>query len=492
MNRLELPTKTKSLRAAVTPVVPPVVPPATKTKSMRAAVTPRYILWLSRVVFAFILVLPLILIFTPWVQTVNGTGRAIAFNPIYRLQFVSSPIAGRVNRVLVSEGDHVKTGQRILELVDNDPNLELRLLEMEAAVVNRVAAAAGRVREIDSRIENLRISQKVSLDIAKTFITIQQERLQAFRQELISQNATLEQSEFAATRAEELFKEKVGSRAELEIANRNFVAAKANVKASIARVSLGEQEVKAAQDTTKRVQADTDASINSESAVRRMADAEVAAADRDLLNMQVQIARQRAQYVDSPCDGTIFRVLANAEQGGIFVSNGTPLATIVPDIKPSDVTSNVPVTAAVGGAIGWQYSTLTPDSRPGIVAELMIDGNDLPLIINGDLVRLQFEGWPAVQFVAYPDAAAGTFGGRVYLVDPTANERGQFRILVEPDPAERPWPNIDLLRQGVRAQGWVILQKVTLGWELWRVLNGFPPVRPLDTLKKPSVLGPVR
>ena len=28
---------------------------------------------------------------------------------------------------------------------------------------------------------------------------------------------------------------------------------------------------------------------------------------------------------------------------------------------------------------------------------------------------------------------AGTFRGRVYLIDPTANERGQFRILVEPD-----------------------------------------------------------
>ena len=466
-------------------------PPA-ETNSMRAAVTPRYILWLSRIVFAGIVVLPFVLIFTPWVQTVHGTGRAVEFNPIYRLQFVSSPITGRVNRILVMEGDRVKAGQRILELVDNDPNLELRLIEMEAAVVNRVTAAAGRVRDIDSRIGNLRISQKLSLDIAKTFIGIQQERLQAFQQELISQKASVEQAEFAATRADELFKEKVGSRAELEIANRNFVAAKANVKAGISRVSLGEQEVKAAQDTTGRIQADTDASINSENAVRKMADAEVAAADRDLLNMHVQIARQRAQYVDSPCDGTIFRILANAEQGGIFVSNGTPLATIVPDIKPSEVTADVPITAAAGGAIGWRHSTLTPDSHPGIVTELLIDGNDLPLVIKGDLVRLQFEGWPAIQFVAYPDAAAGTFGGRVFLVDPTANDSGQFRILVEPDPNDRPWPNEELLRQGVRAHGWVILQQVTLGWELWRVLNGFPPIRTTEALKKPSALGPVR
>ncbi|MBL8825787.1 MAG: hypothetical protein JNM18_02290, partial [Planctomycetaceae bacterium] len=30
------------------------------------------------------------------------------------------------------------------------------------------------------------------------------------------------------------------------------------------------------------------------------------------------------------------------------------------------------------------------------------------------------------------------------------------------------------LRQGVRVNGWIQLNQVTLGYELWRQLNGFP------------------
>jgi hypothetical protein len=32
------------------------------------------------------------------------------------------------------------------------------------------------------------------------------------------------------------------------------------------------------------------------------------------------------------------------------------------------------------------------------------------------------------------------------------------------------------LRQGVRANGWILLDEVRLGYELWRQFNGFPPV----------------
>jgi hypothetical protein len=136
--------------------------------------------------------------------------------------------------------------------------------------------------------------------------------------------------------------------------------------------------------------------------------------------------------------------------------------------------------------------TLTDESYPGIVTELQIDGNDLPLVRPGDKVRLQFEGWPAAQFVGWPSVAVGTFGGRVYLVDPTADDKGRFRILVEPDPDDHDWPDQQFLRQGVRAQGWVLLERVSVGWELWRQLNGFPPVREVQEPKASQPLGPVK
>ena len=42
-------------------------------------------------------------------------------------------------------------------------------------------------------------------------------------------------------------------------------------------------------------------------------------------------------------------------------------------------------------------------------------------------------------------------------------------------PHEPPWPEQRYLRQGVRANGWILLDRVSLGFELWRQFNGFPP-----------------
>jgi hypothetical protein len=243
--------------------------------------------------------------------------------------------------------------------------------------------------------------------------------------------------------------------------------------------------------------------INLENASLRTAESDVGSIRRDLAQMQVRIARQRAQYVDAPMNGTVFRLLATGEAGGVLVRPGERLAILVPDVPASGSKSDVPTpgesgspaaetTAALSNAdIKSNKSPLTAPDHPGIVAELRIDGNDLPLIRKGDPVRLQFEGWPAVQFVGWPSVAVGTFGGRVYLVDPTADDKGHFRILVEPDPSDVPWPDQQFLRQGVRAQGWVAMNRVSIAWELWRRLNSFPPIRETEDKKSPQTLGPV-
>jgi len=106
-------------------------------------------------------------------------------------------------------------------------------------------------------------------------------------------------------------------------------------------------------------------------------------------------------------------------------------------------------------------------------------------VVPGSPVRLQFEGWPAVQIVGWPSVAVGTFGGEVVFVDPTDNGKGKFRVVVAPLPDQKPrdgkmepvtWPSNRWLRQGVRVNGWVMLEQVPLWRELWRQLNGFPPV----------------
>jgi adhesin transport system membrane fusion protein len=123
---------------------------------------------------------------------------------------------------------------------------------------------------------------------------------------------------------------------------------------------------------------------------------------------------------------------------------------------------------------GQPLAVLVPDTMQTVV-ELWVNGNDMPLLHIGDKTRLQFEGWPAIQFVGWPSVAVGTFGGEVMLIDATDDGTGRFRVLVAPEEAEEPWPSSRYLRQGVRANGWVLLKQVPLGFELWRRFNGFPP-----------------
>ena len=40
---------------------------------------------------------------------------------------------------------------------------------------------------------------------------------------------------------------------------------------------------------------------------------------------------------------------------------------------------------------------------------------------------------------------------------------------------ENNWPGAGYLRQGVKANAWVMLNQVPVWFELWRRFNGFPP-----------------
>lgn len=171
--------------------------------------------------------------------------------------------------------------------------------------------------------------------------------------------------------------------------------------------------------------------------------ADVAAAEAALTRQQVDISRQSQQLIRAPRDGTILRV--NAGDAATAVSVGDAVATFQPDNAKRAV-------------------------------EMFIDGRDVALVHAGSPVRLQFEGWPAVQFSGWPSIAIGTFKGEVIAVDPTAQANGQFRVLVgetgNPDDA---WPDERFIRFGATVRGWVLLETVPLGYELWRQLNNFPP-----------------
>ncbi|MEM8798620.1 MAG: efflux RND transporter periplasmic adaptor subunit [Pseudomonadota bacterium] len=304
------------------------------------------------------------LLFVPWVQTTSGAGQVTALNPNDRLQEINALVSGRIQEWFVRDGSHVKEGDPIVRIIDNDPQLIERLkVEREQVLVKLESAqSAARTAEIDLR------------------------------------------------RMRDLFEQGLAARREYE---------QARIRVEQLRGTIAE-------------------------------------AAAELSRVDVNISRQSVQMVRAPRDGVILRV--NAGDAATFVSAGQVVATFVPDNVERAV-------------------------------EFFIDGRDVALVSPGDKVRIQFEGFPVVQFSGWPSKAIGTFGGKVVAIDPSADTSGRFRILVTEDETDpNPWPTADFVRFGSSARGWVLLETVTVGFEIWRQLNNFPPKFPNGT--SPSA-GPV-
>lgn len=170
--------------------------------------------------------------------------------------------------------------------------------------------------------------------------------------------------------------------------------------------------------------------------------------------MQSKFTRQESQLVKAPVDGTIVRLQVGTSS--VVVNQGQVLAIFVPKSDQLSV-------------------------------QLFIRGRDLPLVYEGRKARLQFEGWPAIQFSGWPSVAVGTFGGEVTFVDQTATPEGLFRVIIVPEKGQK-WPESRFIRQGTRVNGWILLNNVALGYEMWRQFNGFPPSldTPPDVKLEPS------
>lgn len=383
------------------------------------------------------------LILTPWMQNVSGEGQVSALTPIERTQTISAPVDGRVSKWHVTEGSRVKAGDPIAEIADNDP-LVLERVETELRMVEeRRLNAQNRVVSVQDRLSRLEEARTNAIAAARARIQVAADRIRQSEQSITAAQERVRFAKFNMDLRQKAFGKGLTALRDVEAARQELNTSEAMLRQAEAALSASQNEKRAAEDDLKRIEADTQASVESERANLNAARAEVSNIKAEIQRTEVKVARQGTQRVMAPRDGTILRLLA--QPGSEMLKAGSPLAAFVPDAyKPT--------------------------------VELWLNGMDMPLVKPGDPVRLQFNGWPAIQFVGWPSVAVGTFGGRVQLVDATETKQGQFRILVVPDEKDDPWPSASYLRQGVQARGWVLLKNVPLWWELWRRFNGFPPV----------------
>lgn len=397
----------------------------------------------ARIVVGALLLFASALIFVPWQQSVRGGGRVIAYSPQERQQYVEAPLEGRVVAWHVQEGSKVKRGDLLAEMSDNDPLILGRIQTEIDMLKQRVAAARARQESIDSRIKELEASRKSAVEASNSRISMARQRIQQQQQVVNATEMSLKTSQLNFDRQSSLFAEGLSSKRQVEVAELEYVKQKTETERARSQLDATRSDEAAINADQLKMLADVGASINDAHASRASAISDEASANAELARTEGKMARQQTQQIIAPRDGMILSVIAR--QGGELFKAGEPLLSFVPDT----------------------------DAR---AVEIIMDGNDTPLITEGRHVRLQFEGWPAIQFTGWPSVAVGTFGGRVAWVDPADNGLGKFRVVVVPDENDDAWPTRTYLRQGTRVNGWVLLGRVRLGFELWRQWNGFPPV----------------
>jgi multidrug resistance efflux pump len=382
--------------------------------------------------------------FLPWQQSARGTGKVVAYVPQERQQTVTSPTKGVVERLAegLVEGARVKRGDFIVEIQPTAANLADQLNAQMRDLQTKLVTAEVKIQVYEQNIQDFAAARDFAVKAAQEMVEGAQAKRQAKQDVIPGYEAKEWQTRVNYERQRGLFEKGIKPEREVEIFQTQWDVAKAELDAARREVSAAENEVEAKKYELEQKRREAQTKVEYARAMREDAAGQAASTQKEKRELEIKLGELDRLTIEAPRDGTIFRL--PIYERGQAVKEGDALFTIVPDSTDHAV-------------------------------ELWVSGNDTPLVRPGDHVRLQFEGWPALQFAGWPSVAVGTFGGEVAAIDATDDGTGKFRLQIRPD-ADDSWPSERFLRQGVRANGWVMLSQVPLWYEIWRQLNGFPPV----------------
>lgn len=423
--------------------------------SLQLAKSSRIVRRIAGMLSILLLLTILLMAFAPWQQSITGSGYVVAYAPRERQQVLEATIEGRIVRwnEELMENSRVATGDFIAEIRDLDDSYAARL-QGQLNNTDEILDSANKV--VEATEGQLAAYRRVLTEIEaaqNAYVLSSAQKVAAAREKLAIAEAAIPQVLPAVERAKELYAAGNLSLEKLQEVERKLLEAQGKVREEKAHVSAAEAELLGKESERHAYIQKATADVSYYEGALDKARGEVSKASKEKHEMESKVARQQTQTVTAPFDGFVVHISPNFGTG--LVKKGDSLCTIVPDTKERAV-------------------------------QIWLDGNDAPLVEPGRSVRLQFEGWPAIQFAGWPSVAVGTFGGTVVSVDMVDNGKGQFRCQVRPDQTDvTEWPEGRFLRQGVRANGWVLLEQVPLWYEVWRKLNGFPPA--VDVESSPYV-----
>lgn len=393
--------------------------------------------------------LGLIILFLPWTQNVRSKGAITTLKPNQKPQSLNSIIGGRIENWYIQEGDYVDEGDTILKISEiKDAYFDVDLLERTKNQIElkeqSVTTYKDKVKLQGSQLEVLKSQKNLKLSqarnkLAQAVLKVENDSLsyEAARLNYVTAQAQYD-------RADSLFRKGLKSRTDLEkkqikqqetksyelVAKNKFLTTKNEVVNL--QIELSNIEVKYQTDYNK-VESDKFSTVSQQ------------------LDAETGLNKLKNQYSNYQFRNGLYFI--TAPQSGYITK--TFISGIGEVIKE-----------------GQKILTLMPKDYD-LAVELYIKPIDLPLIKVGESVNIQFDGWPAIVFSGWPDASYGTFQGKIYAIDRFISANGKYRVLVEEDSTDYQWP--DALRFGSGTSNLMLLNDVSIWYELWRNINGFPP-----------------
>lgn len=400
--------------------------------------------WLIGSLIFFVIVL-----FLPWTQNISVEGQITSLFPEQRPQTIVSTLDGRIERWYVAEGESIQKGDTILyisEIKDDyfDPRLIARTGQQVDAKQGSIGAYIQKAEALAQQIVALRDGLVLKREQAANKILQAKLKIRADSIDLVAADTAQAVAARQYRRTDSLFRMGIKSRTEMENKIAKFQETQAKFISQRQKLLLSRNELINARIEWNNIGNEYADKISKAESERQTALSSIQEATGDVAKLENTLAnyeqRQHFRYITAPVDCFVNKALKPGI--GEMVKPGDAVVSIIP---------------------------LEMD----LAVDLYIRPVDLPLIHKGDLVRLQFDGWPAIVFSGWPGASLGTFGGVVYAVETNISPNGYYRMLVAPDPNKEPWP--DLIRPGSGVEGIALLNDVPVWYEIWRQLNGFPP-----------------
>lgn len=400
--------------------------------------------WIYGVLLGLVAVL-----FLPWTQNIKSKGTVTTIKQENRSSEINSPISGKVNKWWVKEGDFVEAGDTIALIS------EVKTEYLDPKLIERTK------RQLDVKKENISLYQQKAatsqnqvdaINRAKVIKTVQtKNKIKQTENKLVGEKAELQalENEFQLAkdqfeRQEKMYQQGLVSQTQYQQRLASFRNAQAKKIVIENKINVSYQELENLNLELKGIEQEYQDKANKALGEKLSSLSLESSAEGDLAKIENQLSnysiRQGLYYIIAPQSGQI--VQAKKSGLGEILKEGESIAEIVPRKKD-------------------------------LAVEMFVRPMDLPLLSKGQKIRFTFDGFPAIVFSGWPQTSYGTFGGKVFAIESSVSSNGMYRVLVAPDPTDRPWPKE--LTLGMGAQGIALLKDVLIGYELWRNINGFPP-----------------